>query len=67
MSMVFAGFMAARKEDRLRQEAIELEDRRTQEDRDWQLKLRDLTAYDAQKKKDDELAGNVDWQTTIAD
>lgn len=61
MSMVFAGFMAARKEDRLRQEAIELEDRRTQDDRDWQLKLRDLTAYDTQKKKDDELAGNVDW------
>ena len=61
MSMVFAGFMAARKEDRLRQEKIDLDNKRIQEDRDWQLKLRDLTAYDAQKKKDDELAKNVDW------
>lgn len=61
MSMVFAGFMAARKEDRLRQEAIDLEEKKTKEERDWQLKLRNLTAYDAQKEKDDELAKNVDW------
>ena len=61
MSMVFAGFMAARKEDRLRQETIELEEKKTKEERDWQLKLRNLTAYDAQKEKDDELAKNVDW------
>ena len=61
MSMVFAGFMAARKEDRLRQEEIELEEKRLQDDRDWQLELNDLTKYDAQKKIDDELAKNVDF------
>ena len=64
MSMKFAGFMAARKEDRLRQEAIDIENQRTQEERDWQLKLRDLTKYDEQRKKDDELAKNVDWFMT---
>ncbi len=61
MSMVFAGFMAARKEDRLRREKVELEEQRLQDDRDWQLKLKDLTKYDEQKKKDDELAKNVDF------
>ena len=61
MSMVFAGFMAARKEDRLRQEKLDLENKRIQDERDWQLKLRDLTKYDEQTKKDDELAKNVDW------
>ncbi len=64
MSMKFAGFMAARKEDRLRQEKIDLENQRTQDERDWQLKLRDLTKYDEQRKKDDELAKNVDWFMT---
>ena len=31
MSMVFAGFMAARKEDRLRQEKLDLENKRIQD------------------------------------
>ena len=50
-SMVFAGFSGCSKEDRLRQEKLDLENKRIQDERDWQLKLRDLTKYDEQTQE----------------
>lgn len=61
MSMVFAGFMGAAREDRLAREEREAEAELQKQKTEDELRIRGLTEYQKQAQKDAELGKDVDF------